>query len=133
LYFEMVLMSLFLIMNAADLNLQNLGVEHYVKAGSYPLSQFLAPILPSNIESLLLIERGAWWLHAIGIFIFLNYLYYSKHLHILSAFPNTFYANLNEKGELNNIESVTKEVKMMMDPSIDPFAAPAEGEEEETV
>ena len=131
LYFEMVLMSLFLIMNAADVNLQNLGAEHYVKAGSYPLSQLLAPILPSNIESLLLIERGAWWLHAIGIFIFLNYLYYSKHLHILSAFPNTFYANLNEKGELNNIESVTKEVKMMMDPSIDPFAAPAEGEEEE--
>ena len=131
LYFEMVLMSLFLIMNAADFNLQNLGAEHYVKAGSYPISQYIATLLPSNTDTLILLERGTWWLHVIGIFIFLNYLYYSKHLHILSAFPNTFFANLDEVGKLNNLESVTTEVKMMMDPSIDPFAAPAEGEEME--
>ncbi len=132
LYFEMVLMSLFLIMNAADINLQNLGAEHYVKAGSYPISQFIVPLFSSsNVDTLILLERGAWWLHVIGIFVFLNYLYYSKHLHILSAFPNTYYANLDEVGKLNNLESVTNEVKMMMDPNADPFAIPADGDEED--
>ncbi len=131
LYFEMILMSLFLVMNAADLNLQNLGFGHYIKAGSFPVSHFIAPLLPSNPESLQLIERIAWWLHVIGIFVFLNYLYYSKHFHILSAFPNTFYADLNPKGQLDNLEAVTKEVKLMMDPNADPFAAPeAENETE---
>ncbi len=130
LYFEMVLMSLFLIMNAADINLQNLGVDHYVKAGSFPISQFIAPWLPSNVDSLVLLERGAWWLHVVGIFIFLNYLYYSKHLHILSAFPNTFFANLDTVGQLDNLGSVTTEVKMMLDPNADPFATPVEGEDD---
>jgi heterodisulfide reductase subunit C len=72
------------------------------------------------------IERVAWWFHIVGILIFLNYLYFSKHLHILLAFPNTFYSDLNAKGKLDNLESVTNEVKLMMDPSADPFAAPAD-------
>ncbi len=126
LYFEMVLMSLFLIMNAADQNLQTLGAHHYIKAGSYPISQFLAPLFSFDADTLIIVERVAWWLHVIGIFIFLNYLYYSKHLHILSAFPNTFYANLDEKGKLNNLEAVTTEVKMMLDPDADPYAEPDE-------
>jgi heterodisulfide reductase subunit C len=127
LYFEMVLMSLFLLMNAADQRLQTMGAEHYIAAGSFPVSQWIAPFLPDNITTLTFIERGAWWIHIIGIFIFLNYLYYSKHLHILSAFPNTFYANLNPKGQLNNLEAITNEVKLMMDPNADPFATPADG------
>ena len=131
LYFEMVLMSLFLIMNAADQNLQTMGTAHYIEAGSYPISQYLTSFLSFDEGTLIIIERAAWWLHVIGIFIFLNYLYYSKHLHILAAFPNTYYANLEEKGLLNNLEAVTTEVKMMMDPTIDPFAEPAEGEEME--
>jgi heterodisulfide reductase subunit C len=77
-----------------------------------------------------IVERSAWWLHITGILIFLNYLYYSKHLHILLAFPNTWYANLKPKGEFVNDANVTKEVMLMMDPNADPFAAPAEGEEE---
>jgi heterodisulfide reductase subunit C len=126
LYFEMVLMSLFLLMNAADLHLQNLGVGHYSQAGSFPVSQFIAPVFNGMSEGLIVvIERMAWWLHIIGILIFLNYLYFSKHLHILLAFPNTFYADLNAKGKLDNLESVTNEVKLMMDPNADPFAAPA--------
>lgn len=125
LYFEMVLMSLFLLMNAADLHLQNLGVGHYSQAGSFPVSQFIAPVFNGMSEGLIVvIERMAWWLHIIGILIFLNYLYFSKHLHILLAFPNTFYADLNAKGKLDNLESVTNEVKLMMDPNADPFAAP---------
>lgn len=126
LYFEIVLMTLFLVMNAADFHLQNLGIGHYNQAGSFPISQFIAPMFNGMSEgSVVIIERAAWWLHIFGILVFLNYLYYSKHLHILLAFPNTFYADLNAKGKLNNLESVTNEVKLMMDPSVDPFAAPA--------
>lgn len=131
LYFEMVLMSLFLIMNAADFNLQQMGAEHYVNAGSFPISSYIANWLPQNEGTLIFIERGAWWMHIIGIFIFLNYLYYSKHLHILLAFPNTYFANLEPQGKFNNLQSVTDEVKMMLDPNADPYAAPAESDTEE--
>jgi heterodisulfide reductase subunit C/uncharacterized membrane protein len=129
LYFEVVLMSLFLLMNAADFHLQNLTevFGHYEKAGSFPVSQFLAPLFDGmSNEAVYMLERTFWWLHIIGILIFLNYLYYSKHLHILLAFPNTYYADLNAKGKLDNLESVTNEVKLMMDPNADPYAAPAE-------
>ncbi len=128
LYFEMVLMSLFLLMNAADANLQALGAEHYTLAGSFPVSQFIAPIFDGwSQTSLIILERSAWWIHIIGIFTFLNYLYYSKHLHILLAFPNTFYAKLSATGKLDNIKAVTDEVQLMMDPDADPYAAPPEG------
>jgi len=125
LYFEIVLMSLFLTMNATDMPFQQAGVGN-------PISQFLVPLFDGfSPEALHTIERTAWWIHILGILVFLNYLYYSKHLHILLAFPNTYYANLNPKGQFNNLESVTNEVKLMMDPSADPYAAPAEGAEDE--
>jgi heterodisulfide reductase subunit C len=118
----MVLMSLFLIMNATDLPFQEMSSGNVI-------SQFIAPWFSGLSENTIhIIERAAWWLHIIGILIFLNYLYFSKHLHILLAFPNTFFASLKPQGELGNLESVTKEVKLMMDPNADPFAAPAEGE-----
>lgn len=124
LYFEIVLMTLFLIMNATDVHFQETSVGN-------PVSQFLSPIFSSvSIEMLHIVERSAWWIHICGILAFLNYLYYSKHLHILLAFPNTFYANLEEKGKFVNNPTVTKEVKTMMDPNADPYAAPAESEEE---
>ncbi len=129
LYFEMVLMLLFLLMNAADYGLQQMGAIHYVQAGSFPVSSWIAGLLPENELTLYYLERGAWWLHIIGILIFLNYLYYSKHLHILLAFPNTYYANLDPQGKFDNLDSVTKEVKLMMDPDADPYAAPTETEE----
>lgn len=126
LYFEFVLMVFFLTMNAADFKLQQLGVEHYTQAGAFPVSQYILPLLDNLSEStLILIERSAWWLHIVGILLFLNYLYYSKHLHILLAFPNTYYASVKPKGAFDNLESVTNEVKLMMDPNADPFAAPA--------
>ncbi len=130
LYIELVLMILFLTMNGADYQLQQLGADHYTQAGSFPISQFLAPIFDGmSIPSLVLIERSAWWLHIVGILFFLNYLYYSKHLHILLAFPNTYFGKIRPKGQFDNLEAVTKEVKLMMDPSADPFAAPVEGAE----
>ena len=131
LYFEMVLMSLFLIMNAADYNLQQIGAIHYVHAGSFPISSYIANWLPQNELTLFYIERSAWWIHIIGIFIFLNYLYYSKHLHILLAFPNTYFANLDAQGKINNLQSVTDEVKMMLDPNADPYATPVESDSNE--
>jgi heterodisulfide reductase subunit C len=124
-YFEIVLMSLFLLMNAADFHLQNIpgGFGHYSQVGSFPISQFIAPIYNGLSETLvMMIERAAWWMHIIGIVLFLNYLYFSKHLHILLAFPNTYFANLNPLGQFDNLESVTKEVKLMMDPNADPYA-----------
>ena len=131
LYFEMVLMGLFLTMNAADLQLQELGADHYIKAGAYPVSQYIAPLFEGMSQgTLLIVERAAWWLHILGILVFLNYLYFSKHLHILLAFPNTYYANLKPQGQFDNLETVTNEVMLMMDPSADPFAAAPEGEEE---
>lgn len=126
LYFEVVLMSLFLIMNASDFWLQQMNVSHYNQAGSFPISQFIAPLfngLSSGV--VVLIERTAWWLHICGILVFLNYLYFSKHLHILLAFPNTYFADLNPNGKFDNLESVTNEVKLMLDPNADPFASPA--------
>ena len=125
-YFEIVLMTLFLLMNAADFHLQNIpgGFGHYSQVGAFPISQFIAPIFNGLSESLvMLIERAVWWMHIIGILLFLNYLYFSKHLHILLAFPNTYFANLNPLGQFDNLESVTKEVKLMMDPNADPYAA----------
>lgn len=120
LYFEMVLMSLFLLMNATDNHFQNLNLGN-------PISQYIANLFQeSSFTTVNIIERTAWWLHIVGILIFLNYLYYSKHLHILLAFPNTYFANLKPKGQFTNLEAVTNEVKLMMDPSADPYAAPAE-------
>ena len=123
LYFEMVLMTLFLVMNATDTPFQQAGIGN-------PISQFFAPFFNSFSEaSIHMIERSAWWMHILGILVFLNYLFYSKHLHILLAFPNTYFANLNPKGQFNNLESVTNEVKLMMDPNIDPYALPDEDAE----
>ena len=124
LYFEIVLMTLFLSMNATDQLLQEFGETNYTQAGLFPVSKLLTPLFSSfSIESLIVLERTFWWFHIIGILIFLNYLYYSKHLHILLAFPNTFFQNLNPKGSFKNNEAVTKEVKLMMDPSADPYAS----------
>lgn len=124
LYIELVLMLLFLTMNAADFQLQQLDAANYTKAGAFPVSQHIATLFQGlPISTLILIERTAWWLHILGILLFLNYLYYSKHLHILLAFPNTYYGKLRPKGQLDNLEAVTKEVQLMMDPSADPFAA----------
>lgn len=131
LYFEMVLMILFLTMNAADQSLQSIGAAHYVEAGSFPVSKYLLPLMDGFSEATLIaIERGAWWLHILGILVFLNYLYFSKHLHIILAFPNVYFGKVVPKGKFKNLKSVTNEVKMMMDPNVDPFAAPAEGANE---
>jgi len=136
LYFEVVLMLLFLTMNAADLTLQIKGAEHYASAegivGAFPISQFIAPLFENlSTPTLIVIERAAWWIHILGILVFLNYLYYSKHLHILLAFPNTYFARLKPQGQFDNLEAVTKEVKLMMDPEADPYAMPEEGAEDE--
>lgn len=123
---EIFIMSAFLIMNAADLVLQQMGSEHYVNAGSYPVSQFLAPMLSGLSEgTLIFVERFCWWFHIIAILGFIVYLTYSKHLHIILAFPNTYYSKLKPAGSFDNLASVTREVKLMLDPNADPYAAPA--------
>ena len=127
LYAEVVLMGLFLTMNASDYWLQTVAQdEHYILAGSFPVSQLLLPLFDGmTAQQVIAIERTTWWLHISGILLFLNYLYYSKHLHIILAFPNTYFAKLSPQGELSNMEAVTNEVKLMLDPEADPYAAPA--------
>ena len=117
---EILLMSAFLLMNAADAKLQFANVAHYIKAGSFPVSAFLQNILPNDVASLIAIERTCWWFHIIGIFAFLNYVPYSKHLHILFAFPASYYGSLNAKGKINKMQSVSNEVKAMLDPTFVP-------------
>lgn len=127
LYVEAVLMVLFLTMNAADYQLQLAG--HYASVGSFPVSSIWSGWMDGwSVSTLVAVERTAWWLHILGVLAFLNYLYYSKHLHILLAFPNTYYAKLSPKGQFPNNETVSKEVALMLDPQADPFAAPPSDE-----
>lgn len=129
---EFALMVAFFMMNSSDFILQQRGV--LAAHGSFPISEMtLVPFLEIfsfDNGFLVFVERGAWWFHFMGILFFMNYLYYSKHLHIILAFPSTWYANLDLYGKFNNLASVTKEIKLMMDPNADPYAAPAEGAEE---
>ena len=108
LYFEIILMSLFLLMNATDANFQQMNNGNIISGYIYPFFENY------SANTLHLLERSFWWMHIVGILIFLNYLYFSKHLHILLAFPNTFYASLEEKGKMSNLKSVTNEVNLML-------------------
>lgn len=118
---EIVLMGAFLEMNAADQVLAERGVGHYVEAGSYPVSSLLRPFFASMSDgTVLAFERGMWWLHIIGILAFLNYLPYSKHFHIILAFPNTWYSKLEPRTQVCNMPRITGEVRSMIDPSVPP-------------
>jgi len=127
LIFEIILMSLFLTMNSADRTLQLRSYEHYHNVGSFWISSMIAPLFQDlSTISLVGIERSAWWLHIAGVFVFLNYLPYSKHLHIVLAFPNTYYARLQPQGEMTNMPEIQKEVLYAMQPETVPADAPAE-------
>lgn len=125
LIFEILLMSAFLIMNATDGLLFTAGASHYVTSFSNPISQYFQfMFMGMDTATLVAIERFTWWFHIIGILGFMNYVLISKHLHIFFAFPSTYFANLNPLGQFSNLQSVTNEVKLMMDPNADPYAAP---------
>ncbi len=118
LFVEVLLMSAFLTMNAADQVLSSRGADHYISYGNYPVSGLLTGLFSGWSDGALIVyERFMWWFHIIGILAFLNYLPYSKHFHILMAFPNVWYSNLNPKGQFKNMDAVTREVKLMLDPS----------------
>ena len=130
LIFEILLMSAFLVMNASDYILFDKDFENYKIHFANPISQFLVPLLDGfPVDKIFILERFTWWFHIIGILGFMNYILISKHLHILFAFPSTFFANLNPLGQFNNLESVTKEVELMMNPKADPFTSPVESSE----
>ncbi len=124
---EIILMTLFLTMNAADRALQLQGNEHYVDHGNFIFSGLMSPLFKSlSATTLISIERTCWWAHILGIFAFLNYLPYSKHLHILLAFPNAYYGSLLPKGKMDNMANVQQEVTYMFKPEL----APQNGEEQ---
>ncbi len=124
LLFEVVLMILFLSMNGSDYLLQQRVGSHYITAGHFPVSAtVVSPVLsPLSDGTLQVVERGAWWLHIIGILIFLNYLVISKHFHIIISFPNVYFSNLLPAGRFVNSAAVTREVKLMLDPTAVPPA-----------
>ena len=118
---EIILMTLFITMNSVDRTLQLQGSEHYHDTGSFIFSGMIAPLFNGFSQSgLIILERTCWWLHIIGILAFLNYLPYSKHLHIMLAFPNAYYARLNVQGKITNMQNVQNEVKYMMQPELAP-------------
>ncbi|NNC83397.1 MAG: (Fe-S)-binding protein [Flavobacteriales bacterium] len=122
---EILLMGALLKMNATDQLLQERIPDVYHEAGSFPVSAWLTPFFQDfSTGTLITFERMFWWFHILGILAFLNYVPYSKHFHIFLAFPNTFYSNLEPRGRFDNMESVKREVELMMDPSADPYAAP---------
>jgi heterodisulfide reductase subunit C len=128
---EIVLVTCIFTMNGADEAMYNIGHSHYAEGtGSFGfiISSFLSENVfgGMDVSTLHTLERVGWWGHILMVFAFLNYLPYSKHFHILLAFPNTYYSNLEKKGKFTNMESVTAEVKLMLDPTADPFAAPAD-------
>ena len=126
---EIVLMSLFLTLNAGDTLLQTKGVEHYAAhpTGHFIFSQYLHPLLNGiSNDGLLIAERTCWWLHIIGIYAFLNYLPYSKHLHIILAFPNAYFARLLPMGKMENMAAIQNEVLYAMQPELAPTNADTE-------
>ncbi|MEM1326886.1 MAG: (Fe-S)-binding protein [Bacteroidota bacterium] len=134
LFFEILLLIGIFSMNGADVVLQERDPEHYPATGTLAVSSWLGPALFGGLETgiLQVIERFGWWLHIIMVFVFLNYLPKSKHLHILLAFPNTFFAKQDAKAELENMPEVMKEVKSMMGlDGSDPYADSGAAMEEE--
>lgn len=125
---EIVLMSLFLLMNASDRALQLNQAEGYHETGSFLISGLMAPSLSGlSVGTLQAIERTCWWLHILGIFAFLNYLPWSKHLHILLAFPNAYYARLMSPGKMTNMPVIQNEVLYAMQPELAPTEPAAPG------
>lgn len=132
LFMELILIIFIFMMNGADEVLYTRNASHAADLGDgsfgFTVSQFVGPALFGGLSdsTLYMVERIGWWGHIVVVFTFLNYLPFSKHLHIILAFPNTYFSNLEPKGKFPNMEAVTAEVKMMMDPDADPFAAPAD-------
>jgi len=128
---EIVLVCCIFMMNGADEALYNKGASHFSGSGSFgfTVSSLLGDTVFGGMDThtLHIVERIGWWGHIIMVFTFLNYLPYSKHFHIVLAFPNTYYSNLEKKGKFTNMPAVTAEVKLMLDPNADPYAVPAEG------
>jgi heterodisulfide reductase subunit C len=120
---EVVLIGFIFTMNGAD---EASKVLQSNESYGFAISQFIGPLIfgkVNSIETLHVFEQVGWWGHVIMVFTFMNYLPYSKHFHIFLAFPNTYYSNLEKKGKFTNLEAVTNEVKLMLDPNADPYSA----------
>lgn len=120
---EIILVTCIMLMNSSDVALQRLGV--FQPTDYFIISNVIANFLTGiPKDTLIIMERIGWWGHIMGILGFMVYLPFSKHFHIFLAFPNTYFSNLKPKGQITNLASVTKEVKLMLDPNADPYATP---------
>lgn len=124
---EILLMSAILVMNASDNILQGRHLDHYPAVGAFLISGMIKPMLMGLSDgTLIFLERFTWWFHIVGVLIFLNYIPFSKHLHVFLAFPNVFYSKLGPKAKLPAISSITNEIRLMLNPAAE-VPMPAEG------
>ena len=129
---EVLLMCSVLVMNASDSILQSRGYTHYSAVGNFFVSDFIKPdLVGMNSDSLASLERFTWWFHIVGVFIFLNYIPYSKHLHVFLSFPNVYYSKLGPKTQIQPLDSITREVSLMLNPEMEISATYVEGAEME--
>jgi heterodisulfide reductase subunit C len=130
LIFEILLLIGIFCMNGADAVLQGIDPGHYPDTGALAVSSHLGPLLFGGLDlaSLQVVERFGWWLHFLMVIVFLNYLPFSKHLHILLAFPHTYYASQHPRGAMGNMPEIMNEVKSMMGLAEEPAADDAGAE-----
>ena len=116
----------FLMFSLLTMNIGYLALEHAEIVGSYPISKHFVSLISNwEISTIILFHKVSWWTHIMLVLIFLNELPYSKHFHVVMSIPNVYFSNIEHLGKMDNIPSVTKEVKLMMDPNTDPYATPA--------
>ena len=113
----------FLMISLLTMNIGYISLHPDSYFGSFPVSNFLLPYFAN--WNLHLLHDISWWAHIILVLIFLNELPYSKHFHVVMSIPNVYFSNIENLGKMENMPSVTKEVKLMMDPNADPYATPA--------
>jgi heterodisulfide reductase subunit C len=113
---ELVLLIGIFTMNGTDVLLQEIDPDHYPDSGKLMISSIIGPAVFGwlNKDALVFLERAGWWLHILTVFGFLLYLPFSKHLHIVLAFPNTWFARLRKNGKMENMPDIMREVQSMM-------------------
>ncbi len=125
---QVLVLTMLLMVSLVAMNIGYILEKGDDAAGFYPFSYAVKGLFAGmGPDAIHILHESGWWIHIGLVLIFLNFLPYSKHFHVMLSLPNVFFRNLEAPGKLKNNAVVTKEVKQMMDPNFDPYAAPAEG------
>ncbi len=125
---RVLLLTMALMLSLLAMNIGYLLQAGPAAEGIYPVSSALKGLFAGmGPDAIHILHETGWWIHILLVLLFLNVLPYSKHFHVMLSLPNVFFRNLEAPGKINNNAVVTKEVRQMMDPNFDPYAAPVEG------